>query len=631
MTEVGARKAISYHDRVKTAGAFAALTSAIPSVHTGKPIPGFHVNGTMTVKERDAVLKGFRHAPEGIATNVSCLAEGIDVPEVDFVAFMAAHRNPIDIAQMCGRVLRLSPETGKEYGYIFVPVYLDLAAPENATAGAEFADALDAIHAMAALDDAVAEALIQSQGPDGTPRNTETLMSKIRLYAPPEILQRLRAAIEVRVFSRHGVGELHDARWNETFQELKDYHCEHGHIDLANITTLGAWLKRQRVKAQQGTLRADRLQRLMELGFVPNRDVYSEAWESGFREYRQFWLENGHGQVPQGYVTKSGYHLGQWLGAQRDKVRKKKLTADRLARLAAIGFVAAPFLIDWEQGRCELEKFRAENGHVDVPYQYVVPGGFRLWQWVHVQRSVYRKGKLKRDRLAKLLALGVEMNPLANEWERAFGVTAALVRDQGHAKFQRDFATADGVRPWVFIQEQRKQFTRGTLPPERLARLTAAGIPMNALDDKWERKLRALEHHVQETGDDPNVSQGVIAADGTQIGAWLNTQRDRFRQGLLSESRLSRLEAIGVFLDFKARDRRTSACPASARSIARSETPSISRSIIARLEASACFPPQHNPVHGDVHPSRQARRYATCCTVFPEQIGWHTGVIPRKG
>jgi hypothetical protein len=399
---------------------------------------------------------------------------------------------------------------------------------------------------MGAIDDAVADALIVADNDTGTSRNTGAIMSKIRLFAPPEIVQRLRAAIEVRVFRRENAGGVHDARWADAFKELQDYHRDHGHIKVQRRASLGRWLNTQRIKAKEGTLRGDRLERLLALGFLA--DPLAEAWEAGLAEYRLYRLENGHGRVPLDYVTASGYRLGKWVSAQRVTLRLQKLSEDRLARLIALGFIKHYYDDSWQQGYAELEKYLDENGHLNLPHKHVTANGFRLWQWTQRQRVLYRTGKLSTERSARLTELGLQMSPLVEEWERAFSVTAALVREQGHAAFARDIEACDGVRPWRFIQSMRNQYRDGTMAPERAARLLEAGIPMNAFADLFEKTIRALSKHIQDTGQDANLPRSFVAADGTRLGSWLQTQRRHYRRGRLDPQRAARLTELGVDL-----------------------------------------------------------------------------------
>ena len=83
-----------------------------------------HIDGTMSAPNRDKILEWLK-APDKdeeckIITNVRCLSEGVDVPSLDAVMFLASKNSQIDVVQSVGRVMRKSE--GKKYGYIIIPV-----------------------------------------------------------------------------------------------------------------------------------------------------------------------------------------------------------------------------------------------------------------------------------------------------------------------------------------------------------------------------------------------------------------------------------------------------------------------------------------------------------------------------
>jgi predicted helicase len=57
--------------------------------------------------------------------NARCLSEGVDVPTLDAVVFMAKKRSQVDIIQAVGRVMRkVGTGAQKKYGYIILPVVI---------------------------------------------------------------------------------------------------------------------------------------------------------------------------------------------------------------------------------------------------------------------------------------------------------------------------------------------------------------------------------------------------------------------------------------------------------------------------------------------------------------------------
>ena len=89
-----------------------------------------HVDGTTPASERSLKLRRLKETKEGtckILTNARVLGEGVDVPALDAIVFLAGKKSIIDIVQAVGRVMRRAP--GKDKGYIVIPVFV----PEGQT------------------------------------------------------------------------------------------------------------------------------------------------------------------------------------------------------------------------------------------------------------------------------------------------------------------------------------------------------------------------------------------------------------------------------------------------------------------------------------------------------------------
>lgn len=94
-----------------------------------------HIDGTFPANQRDDRLDWLKEEPPKgecrVLTNVRCLSEGVDVPSLDAVMFLAARNSQVDVVQSVGRVMRLAE--GKKFGYIIIPVIVpSTEEPETA-------------------------------------------------------------------------------------------------------------------------------------------------------------------------------------------------------------------------------------------------------------------------------------------------------------------------------------------------------------------------------------------------------------------------------------------------------------------------------------------------------------------
>jgi len=123
---------------------------------------------------------------------------------------------------------------------------------------------------------------------------------------------------------------------------------------------------------------------------------HEEAWERGFAALKKFKAREGHCQVQQSHLEGT-FRLGQWVSVQREL--KNKIAANRKRRLDAVGFVWDDHERNWEKGFAALQKFKAREGHCQVPQSHL-EGTLKLGQWVNVQRRF--KDRIATNRKRRL-------------------------------------------------------------------------------------------------------------------------------------------------------------------------------------------------------------------------------------
>lgn len=130
----------------------------------GKDLPEFrckieHVDGTMDSKLRRDKLQWLEEIESGedaacrILSNARCLAEGVDVPNLDAVLFLQPKKSQVEITQAVGRVMRKFE--GKDFGYIILPIVIPagLTAEEALDNNETFAVVWDVLKALRSHDE----------------------------------------------------------------------------------------------------------------------------------------------------------------------------------------------------------------------------------------------------------------------------------------------------------------------------------------------------------------------------------------------------------------------------------------------------------------------------------------------
>jgi superfamily II DNA or RNA helicase len=196
-----------------------------------------------------------------------------------------------------------------------------------------------------------------------------------------------------------------DVAWETGFEHLARFVAREGHADVLGIQVedgflLGRWVSAQRQAQRKQTLDGSRVRRLVELpGWT--WDPAKAFWETAYAVLVRFSDREGHARVPSSH-DEDGVKLGSWVAAQRVARRRGQLSGERIARLEALpGWHWEVRKERWEKGFAHLKHFVATHRHARVPIK-AVDGDFKLGQWVTVQRSAFRLGRLSQAQIARL-------------------------------------------------------------------------------------------------------------------------------------------------------------------------------------------------------------------------------------
>ncbi|HEY6167657.1 MAG TPA: helicase associated domain-containing protein, partial [Verrucomicrobiae bacterium] len=339
---------------------------------------------------------------------------------------------------------------------------------------------------------------------------------------------------------------------------------------------------------RSGRLREDRLRRLEGLGWEPRARALrarSESWETRFAQLVAFKERHGHCQIPIRWPENPA--LGVWLSNQRQTAVQGKLSADRLQRLKDLGVQWGRFSHHkWQARFDQLTAYRAQHGHCHVPHDD--PALHKLFNWVTMQRTNKRLGKLQPERIRKLDEIGFTWNagalrisPLENaRWDRMFAALVRFKQQHGHtlvpidhvANAQEELGSSgvppapaegthadetpalpseSGVRSkasqldlgrWVHFQ--RSAFANAKMIPGRQRRLEELGFAWNTLEAKWNQKFEALQTFHRQHG-----HCRVSTRQDCALAIWVNNQRQRHKDGKLPAAKFQQLDELGFRWD----------------------------------------------------------------------------------
>lgn len=537
------KRVISFHSRVAGAKQFSGeLVEVTNLIEPAKRPEGTflsdYVSGAMKAgdrKEKIDRLKVLEGYDRGILTNARCLAEGVDVPSLDGVAFIDPRGSQVEIIQAVGRAIRkVRGAKVQKKGTIVLPVFIEDGDDHEASIEASnFKPVWDVLKALRAHDDILADTLdkYRTHMAKSASHVCENISDKIIFDLPASVAPEFSLAL------RTVLVEASTSSWEfwvgllEKFKETKG-HCRVPHSFKLDGFNLGGWVLKQR--QSKTIISHERHQRLDEIGFV--WDARHEKWEQGFDKLVEFRSLKGHCRVPSSY-TLNGFKLGQWITTQR--ANKDKLSSERLGRLNGVGFVWDPRVAFWEEGYANLCKFKATEGHLNVPAKFKLDG-FKLGIWVSTQRT--NKEKLQPQQKLKLEQIGFVWDPLAAKWEEGLNKLRHFKEIEGHCKVPVEFQLDDfKLGQWVRIQRA----TQDKLSPKRKEMLNELGFVWDPFAAAWEEGFEnLLKFH--EVNGHCKVPQ-TYSLDGFKLGVWVDTQRQQ--RDSMPPERKRRLDAVAFVWD----------------------------------------------------------------------------------
>jgi superfamily II DNA or RNA helicase len=522
------KRVISFHSRIARAEAFATDIQNVMGWVGDEHRPSGNlradfVSGAMPANKRKVKLdrlKALTADERGVLSNARCLSEGVDVPSLDGVAFIDPRSSQVDIIQAVGRAIRLSQD--KRAGTIVLPVFI--AVGQNAADRIEashFKPIWDVLNALKAHDDVLADELDQIRMELGRKPGTSVKadgLRKIIIDLPATVDHNFGSALHTHLVER--ITES----WNFWFGLLEAFVEREGHAKVSvdhktkDGYQLGRWVSKQRTRKDGiSPERKARLEKLPGWSWAP----ITEQWEEGFRYLKEFTDREGHAKVSQDYKTTDGYRLGQWVTVQR--TTKDKMSPERKARLEALPGWSWDALSDmWEEGFRYLKEFPDREGHCSPPAQYKTEDGYRLGQWVSVQRS--KKDSMSPERKARLEALpGWSWDALSDKWEEGFRHLKEFTDREKHTKVPQGCKAADGYRVGGWVNTQRSK--KDSMSPEHKARLEALpGWSWNAIAEQWDEGFLHLKEFANREGHS-KIPRDYKTADGYRVGNWVNKQR----------------------------------------------------------------------------------------------------------
>jgi hypothetical protein len=285
--------------------------------------------------------------------------------------------------------------------------------------------------------------------------------------------------------------------------------------------------------------------RLLEAVQLRAVEVSADSFEVGLEIFKAFIEEFGHVLVPQDYVL-NGFRIGQWVSVVRDcarpATRRKPLTEIQVEELNQLGFIWDPHKESWEKHFHAAEKFKAREGHLKIPPNWV-EDDCKLGQWQGVQRAARGDGSISHDRIAQLNRIGFIWDKFDHKWNEGISALKIYFDREGHLNMPV-YHIENGFALWKWLATRRRFKKEGLLSPDRVTELESYGIIWDPGEDAWMRWIALLKKYVDREGNADVPVEHL--EEGERVGWWLAKQRNKMRQARLPKERMLELQKLKV-------------------------------------------------------------------------------------
>ena len=172
---------------------------------------------------------------------------------------------------------------------------------------------------------------------------------------------------------------------------------------------------------------------------------------------------------------------------ERVEILGPRISLEKLRRAISTSCIEA-LMDDWEECFGELQAFKNEHGHSNVPNGWIVRP--TLARWVALQRQMKRHGRLRHDRMRRLELLGFIWKPREESWEKMFSYLLEYKKEHGDCNVPRHWTENAELAAWVGAQRQMR--TKNKLTEDRIVRMEQVGFVWDPHGCDWEKMFSAL-------------------------------------------------------------------------------------------------------------------------------------------
>ncbi|MDA7760328.1 Helicase associated domain protein [Amylibacter sp.] len=535
------KRVISFHSRVSGARMFSEELINVVNIIDPKHRPEGtfltnYVSGTMKAGDRkDKIdkLKALESHDRGILTNARCLAEGVDVPALDGVAFIDPKGSQVEIIQAVGRAIRkVRGAKAQTKGTIVIPVFIeDGDDPETSIEASNFKPVWDVLKALKAHDEILADELDQyrTNMAKNTPGNYGGIGDKVIFDISTTVIPGFSSALQTVLVEASTSSWVYWIGLLEKFKE-REGHCNVNQTHRESNLNLGRWTRSQREKKH--CLTPLQVERLDALGF--EWDPITSQWNMMFEKLNDYYQKYNSSLVPLRFDKSKPNSLGVWVIGQRDRYRAKKMSDAQIKQFKIFHDWRWSF-DDWDEIFNCVQKLCADRkcDISEISQKDIATSGQKLKNWLNAQRSKGKEKLLDTDRIIKLESLPGWFWNEFDQWMRNYNHVVEFAKINNHTRLPRG-----KLNSWIKLQRTKKEI----LTEQQINLLQQIEHwSWDPIKDAWERGILELINY-KKNNKHLYVPQRYTSDTGHKLGIWINKCRVEYKSGKLQKERIQELE-----------------------------------------------------------------------------------------
>lgn len=241
-----------------------------------------------------------------------------------------------------------------------------------------------------------------------------------------------------------------------------------------------------------------------------------------------------------------------WIEEQKRRIEKLDISSTELRMLQILDKdLVEPRLVAWLSTYEELR----DGNYIqkNLKYALTLDGRF-LFDWVHNQKRLYKKGMLSESKIKKLEELGIEWVILTRDpnkehkmtWHQYYKLCKKYYEEYGHIILPDNYRFEGvDIGAWLKIQKRIYHgYMKGKLDESQIKKLNALGMSWKGYPYAyWDFFITTMTEYKKNVG--TNLNKNTIY-NKIHIGEEFMKVREMFKNGQLDESQLRDLRKLGI-------------------------------------------------------------------------------------